>query len=158
MAVRLSSRAAPRPRAADSSAPRLALAELLLGCEEPAECAQWALQWLGTHAGVRQALCLVRDLERGQLVAIAGLGMPPARFSRFTVDLGRPQHPLAAALRRGDAHRISLNGGGVGASAPFRGRAPLLAVPLVHGDASSPEPYGLLLLSPPGDTARREAL
>jgi signal transduction histidine kinase len=106
---------------------------------------------------VRQALCLVRDPQRGQLVAIAGLGMPPARFSRFTVDLGRPQHPLAAALRRGDAHRISLNGGGVGASAPFRGRAPLLAVPLVHGDASSPEPYGLLLLSPPGDNARREA-
>ena len=157
MTTRLSVRPVPRPGWADGSPPRLALAEFLLGCEEPAACAQSALEWLRTHAGVRQGLCLVRDPERARLVAVAGLGMSPVRASRFVVDLGRPQHPLAAALLRGEAHLISLNGGGPGVSAPFRGRAPLLAVPLTDGGSRSWEPSGLLLVSPPGDTTRREA-
>ncbi|MGH7313167.1 MAG: histidine kinase dimerization/phospho-acceptor domain-containing protein, partial [Candidatus Rokuibacteriota bacterium] len=157
MTARLSSRAVPRPGAPDLSAPRLALAEFFLGCEEPAECAQWALDWLGAHANVRQALCLVRDIERVQLVAIAGLGLSPAHVSRFVVDLGGSQHPFATALLRGEVHQVSLNGGSVGVSAPFGSRTQLLAVPLANADPRSSDPHGLLLLSPSGPAIRREA-
>jgi len=153
VSARISPRAVPQLSAPDLTAPRLALAEFLLGCDEQAECAQWALDWLGAHAGVRQALCLVRDTERARLVAIAGLGLPPARLSRFVVDLGRPHHPLAAALLRGEAHLVSLNGG---MNAPF-GRTQVLAIPLANAAPRFSDPHGLLLLSPPAPAARREA-
>src|SRR5919197_3059705 len=77
---------------------RLALAEFLLGCDEPSECAQWTLDWLGEQIGVRQALCLVPDDDLTQLVVLAGYGITPSRLHRFTVSLDQRDNPIIAAL------------------------------------------------------------
>jgi signal transduction histidine kinase len=95
-------------------------------------------------------------MDGGRLIAIASLGLPPTRLSRFVVDLSRTQHPLADAFTQSEPHHVVLNGGNGGALASFAGRGPALAVPLPGADGRAGVAHGLLLLSPPATIVRRE--
>src|SRR4051812_13890908 len=57
---------------------RLRLLEAFLSRTEVADCAQHALQWLGSVLGVPQSLCLVRHVGEPQLAVIASYGLPAA--------------------------------------------------------------------------------
>jgi len=93
--VTSSQRRSGRPSAAAS---RLAFAEFLLACDDPAECAQRALEWLGEHADLRHGLCAAVDPEQGRLSGLAGRGLAPSEVSGFGLDLEDRDHPLVAAL------------------------------------------------------------
>src|SRR5262247_3443337 len=83
---------------APAAASRLAFAEFLLACDDPAECAQRALEWLGEHADLRHGLCAAVDPEQGRLSGLAGRGLAPSEVSGFGLDLEDRDHPLVAAL------------------------------------------------------------
>jgi len=74
---------------------RLALAEVLLVSEDAADCARRGLEWLGRHADVRGALCLVAsDDDDARLSALASQGMLAAQVNGFGIDLEARDHPL----------------------------------------------------------------
>ncbi len=104
MARPASVRTALRGPTAAASAPaagaeaRLALVEFLLECDDPAECAQAAVEWLGEHAGVRQAVCALVDAGATRLRGTAGYGVAPGKVARFGVDLETRDHPLVSVL------------------------------------------------------------
>ena len=133
---------------------RLALAEFLLGCDEPSECAQWTLDWLGEQIGVRQALCLVPDDDLTQLVVLAGYGITPSRLHRFTVSLDQRDNPIIAALDAGKATLLSSNGRAL----PSFLNGPVTAVPLGSGDSSVDRAPGLLLVTPPASEGTRDVV
>jgi len=150
-------RASSRTSGTELTAARLALVEFLLGCDDSTECAQRALDWLGSHTGVRQSLCLAPDADEMRLVAVAGCGLPSARISRFSVDLYQRDHPLVEALTSGEPREVSVNGyGGGGSGLPFAGRTAVLAIPLPSDRSESEDRRGLLLLSPASAEASRE--
>ncbi len=156
------SRVAPlhtsRPAATDRTAAKLALTEFILGCDDPVECASWALDWLSTHTGVRQALCLVPDAEAASLVALAGRGLDPDRIRRFSIDLERRDHPLVGVLLKGEPREFPTDGHpGATRLVPFAGRTPFLAVPLPGARGEFDDVHGLLLLSPVTPEVAREA-
>ena len=135
---------------------RLALAEFLLGCDDVAECAQWALDWLGAQTDARQVVCLLTDKERTQLVAIAGYGLPASRLPKLAIELDQREHPLVAALARGEPVELTLNGSS-GRTPVMRlfGRGTFLAIPLMDGRKSE-DAHGLLLVNPRAPDVVRE--
>ena len=81
-----------------STEAKLALVELLVGVEDPAECIQRALDWLGEHVGLAQAVIAEIDETGSRLVASGGYGLPAGRIEQFSLDLEEREHPLVAAL------------------------------------------------------------
>src|SRR5262245_39718110 len=81
----------PRPLAvvsrADQYGSRLRLLEGFLNRSEVADCAQFALQWLGEVLGVTQSLCLVRPSKEQTLFTAATYGLPGAVATMFSVSL-----------------------------------------------------------------------
>jgi PAS domain S-box-containing protein len=134
-----------------SAEAKLALVEFLIGSEEPAECIQQSLEWLGEHAGLRQVAALEIDRETARLVVTAGYGLPSARVDQFSVDLETRDHPLIAALAQIRpafiAPEVSLR---VRQALPFRG--PLVAIPF-QGLAGGERVMGGLLVGSPGTPA-----
>ena len=98
-AVRAAASLARTPGGPSTEA-KLALVELLVGVEDPAECIQRALDWLGEHVGVAQAVVAEIDETGSRLVASGGYGLPAGRVEQFSVDLEERDHPLVAALGR----------------------------------------------------------
>ncbi|MGH7392231.1 MAG: ATP-binding protein [Candidatus Rokuibacteriota bacterium] len=129
------------------------LVEFLLGCEYATDCAQRSVDWLGTHAGARQALCLVADETGTRLTTLAALGIAPSRVSRLALPLDRSDHPFAAALAGDGPVIVSPNGRR--APAPFGG-GPLLAVPLATPRPRADGTPGLLVVSPVTADLERE--
>jgi PAS domain S-box-containing protein len=123
-------------------AARLVLTEFFLGTNDPAECAQRAVEWLARETGVRHAMVLTTDADGMRLSGLARLGR--SRGVRFMVPLTDHDHPLVKALD-GDATLIVPDS--VRESRMPFGRHPCLAVPLGRGDEV--EPIGLLLAAPP---------
>ncbi|HXG15164.1 MAG TPA: ATP-binding protein [Calidithermus sp.] len=137
------------------SAARLSLAEFLVGCDVPAECAQWALDWLAAHAGVRRALLFIVDRDLSRLVAVAAHGGAPAPLGQLAVDLGHTEHPLVGALQRRAATEVSPAAlGGRLRRSPLAGQAPFLAVPL-RAPAGQDAP-GVILVNPVTPEVRRQ--
>ncbi|HSE93587.1 MAG TPA: ATP-binding protein [Methylomirabilota bacterium] len=125
------SRAVARPRSRvvrPDAGDRLALVEFLLGCDDAADCAQRAVDWLGTHAGARQVLCLAADEASTRLTALAARGIAPSRAARVASLLDRNDHPFAATIAAGGGPAI-VSPNGRPAPMPL-GSGPLLTVPL----------------------------
>src|SRR5438309_290378 len=60
----------------DHLAARLRLLEGFVSRTDVTECAQYALQWLGEAAAVRQSICMVKPAGEEALFAVAAHGMP----------------------------------------------------------------------------------
>jgi PAS domain S-box-containing protein len=133
---------------------RLALAEFLLGCDDRTECAQWALDWLAAHTGMRHGLCLIPDSEKSRLVALAGYGLPPARIAKFSISLEQREHPYVAALAGGEPRELALNGHERITILPSR--APALMLPLPGAERGGEDRVGLLVVSPGAPDLARE--
>jgi signal transduction histidine kinase len=133
---------------------RVALYEALIGADDPADCAQKALEWLRNELGAKQAICLSADAETPHLVAIATLGIEHDRASAYSVPLDATTHPLVALLtaRSTQPIRVALGEGarttdrGTLSRLPFSGEA-AQAVALGVDGISAP---GLLVTSPLG--------
>src|SRR3989441_4538739 len=137
---------------------RLTLAEFLLKCEVVHECAQWSLDWLGEHVGVRRAACFLVDHDACELGAVAVYGAAPSTISRMTISLDQRDHPLVAALRT--TRPIQLSPAIFGPRLrrpPLTGSAPFLVLPLDHSGEEGDDAPGLILLSPASPDAVREA-
>jgi signal transduction histidine kinase len=79
-------------------AARLRLLEGLVARTRAADCAQYALQWLGDAAGVSQAICLVKPIGGQTLTAVAAHGFPGSAVTSFAVPIDEWGSPLIAAL------------------------------------------------------------
>jgi signal transduction histidine kinase len=136
---------------------RLALAEFLLGCDVLEECAQWSLDWLGEHVGVRRAFCLLTDEANERLIVVAGYGVAPGRVARLALDLDDDHHPLVAALLRNTPSEILFDGYRPRQRGAMAfGSTPLFALPL-HGGNDADAAHGLLVVGPPTSQVTRAA-
>ena len=139
---------------AASSEERLQLLEFLLATNDVAECAERAVEWLVTHAGVRHALCAAVDATNVNLVGLAGHGLPGLHPQDFHVELEHRGHPLVAALTRLQPVVVPPNGSAEELGIP---PVPYLAVPL-HGPVVDEDPrLGVLLVHPVLPRVAREA-
>ena len=77
---------------------RLRLLEGFLSRTELADCARYALQWLGEVVGVSQSICLVKPIGEQTLFAVAAYGLPSASVANFTVSLDEWVNPLVAIV------------------------------------------------------------
>jgi PAS domain S-box-containing protein len=142
-----SRRATPADRAGIEE--RLALVETLNACIDPADAAQRALDWLASHAGVTEALCLALDGDGRKLVGIGARGPAPANLE---VDLDDHDDPLATAFAQGGQTVVARRPGRPRGRRAAAARAPLVALPLQE---SGKTPCGLLVVSPPSAIARQ---
>jgi signal transduction histidine kinase len=130
---------------------RAELAEGVLGAPDAPAAARVALQWLGRHSGVEQALCLMVHESAKALVGIAGDGVPSAKVEAFTVPLDQLEHPLVLAVGGREpvlfGLRTSRSRLRAAPDTPL-GDAPFWALPLTRPELAEGEPaLGLLLLS-----------
>src|SRR6266404_668655 len=133
-----------------SSEAKLAIAEVLLTCEDMAECAEQAMEWLGENVGVRQASCLTVDRSQKCLVGLAGWGVPGNGVRSFSVELEDHEHPFIAALARS---RATTMGGSFfdcrSQPSDPRAEGTFAVIPLEGMEGSREEiAVGLLLVSP----------
>jgi signal transduction histidine kinase len=135
---------APSRGSRGSSSPveaRLALTEVLIGCDPGVECAERTVQWLIEYAGAQQALCLTLDIEQKRLVPVAFYGVPP-NAKNVSFDVEDRSHPIVAVLfgRRPvtfDARRE-----------PGLMNTRAFAVPLYGFDGREDVPVGVLMAAP----------
>src|SRR5436190_14903231 len=128
---------------------RLRLLEGFLSRTELADCAQYALQWLGEVVGASQSICLVKPIGEQTLFAVAAYGLPSASVANFTVSLDEWVNPLVAIV---NDRRYTFYGASHSSterrrrpSTPFED-SPFHVVPLgVPGVAD--EAFGLLLIA-----------
>ena len=131
---------------------KLQLLEFFLGSDDPAECAQRAVEWLGAHGGARSVLCAMVDTTRARLVEIAGHGL--RRAERLELDLEHNDHPLVAILGRTQPVVVPLNGTDDNSR---MSRGPILAVPLHGLTVEEDVRIGILLLAPVLPSVVRES-
>ena len=94
-------RVAVEPLSDDEQEPlaaRVRLLEGFVGRTEVADCAQFALQWIGETIGVSQSICLVRPAGEQMLYASGQYGFTSAAVSSFTISLEEWGHPLVSAF------------------------------------------------------------
>ena len=82
---------------------RLALAEFLLASADLQASARQGIDWLATHAGVRQALVAVVDHSSPTLLLVAEHGVSAMAIAEFVVGRER----CLASAGRGDARAAS---------------------------------------------------
>ena len=107
------------PREAASAA-RLALAELLLFSEEPAECARATVDWLAERIGARKAVCVLIDAESGTVQHAVASGVPEGQIETLHLAMENPEHPLVFALAGREAVMLGKEGRRNGTD-PWRG-------------------------------------
>jgi len=86
------------PGRTDALYARLRLLEGFLSRAEIADCAQYALQWLGENLAVTQSICLVRPAGEQALFTVGVYGMGDASARNFTVSLDDWSNPLVTTL------------------------------------------------------------
>jgi signal transduction histidine kinase len=139
---------------AASSEERLQLLEFFLATNDVVECAERAVEWLVTHAGVQHALCAAVDAGNANIVGLACHGLRGFSLPDFRVELEQRGHPLVAVLTRLQPAVIPANGHADELGIPA---VPYLAVPL-HGPVVDEEPrLGVLLVGPVLPRIVREA-
>ncbi len=150
-------RALPRPPAPAEA--RLALAEFLLACDSPADCAQWGLDWLAEHGGLKRGACLGYDDSEDRLTLLAAYRVSTRRLPVAAGGVGRRDDALGAALEADDPVVLTLGVHPEQRPAPVE-RSPLafLAIPLRSADGAARSPHGLLLVNPPAGETRQQAL
>jgi signal transduction histidine kinase len=77
---------------------RLRLLEGFIGRTEVADCAQYALQWLGDQLGVSQSICMVKPAGEQALCTVASYGFVRSEVAGFTLSLEDWANPLVAAF------------------------------------------------------------
>src|SRR5204862_7390894 len=123
--------AAPSPATADA---KLALLEDFQRCTDVVGAAQRASEWLVAHAGAERSVFAAPDHVRGMLTAIAGAGISPRQFKRFSLPLDDPGHPLVSALTNGTDMTLHT---ALEVKVPLFGNSPFIAVK-VGGDHGDP--------------------
>jgi signal transduction histidine kinase len=86
----------------DQLAARLRLLEGFVSRTEVADCARWALQWLGEVLGVSKSICLVKPAGEQALFAVSSYGLPGTAVTTFAVPLeewGNPLIPILTARK-----------------------------------------------------------
>jgi signal transduction histidine kinase len=142
---------AGRPSAAALLEAKLGLAEFLLACDEPEECARRSLDWLAEYGGLRRGAYLAVDPEHNRLSFLAG----------YRVESGRGGHPLELDDRTNPLVLALLGGRPIAmddtraehAISPL-GRTSYLALPSYSAVQKEAVPAGLLLVSPPSGLVR----
>ncbi len=81
-------------------AARLRLLEGLVARTEIADCARYALQWLGEVLGVSKSICLLKPIDEQVLFAVSAYGFPGSAVTSFAVPLEEWGNPLVAALTK----------------------------------------------------------
>jgi len=123
------------------AAARLVLAETLLMSDDPVECAQATIDWLGVRGGARRCLCALIDAASAKATSVVTYGIPRAQVNSFGLALEEPGHPLLFAFAGQEP--TALKSG--------RGRDPwrrdFLAIPLPLTEKREAR-LGLLLVSP----------
>jgi two-component system cell cycle sensor histidine kinase PleC len=114
---------------------QLLLAQALLASDEPVECAQATVDWLGARAGARRCVCALMDPERGRVTAVVTYGM---QMDGLELALEEPGHPLIFAFAGQEA--VAVKGRG-------QWRRDFLALPLPPDERREAR-LGLLLVSP----------
>jgi len=89
------------PRRDEQLAARVRLLEGFVGRTEVADCAQYALKWLGEALGVSQSICLLKPIDEQVLFAAAAYGFAGSSVTSFMVPLDEWGNPLIAALAGG---------------------------------------------------------
>src|SRR3954471_23690662 len=125
------------------AAARLALAELLLFSDAPAECAQATVDWLVERGGARKAICALIEGESGAFDHVAASGVPEGQLETLHLALEQADHPLVFALAGRNPVALGRNGRRNGD--PLRGD--FLAIPLPMSEKREAR-HGLLLVSP----------
>ncbi len=82
----------------DQLAARLRLLEGFVARSEIADCARYALQWLGEVLGVSKSICLLKPLDEQALFAVSAYGFPGSEVTSFAVPVEEWGNPLVAAL------------------------------------------------------------
>ena len=132
---------------------KLRLVEFLLGSEDPRACAERALEWLGVHGGVKQAICAQVDQASERLVITAGFGLSPAGIEQMSIDLESRDHPLVVALSA--AHPVAVTVSDEATLESLQLGAPAVAVAFQGLVGEERRPGGVLLASPASpETAR----
>ena len=80
--------------------PKLLLSEFLLGSTELDASARYAVNWLATHTGVRQALLALNEPSHPNLLVAATCGISPGAAADFTISRDDSEHPLLRAMAR----------------------------------------------------------
>jgi signal transduction histidine kinase len=86
------------PRRDEQLAARVRLLEGFVGRTEVADCAQYALQWLGDVLGVPQSICLLKPIDGQALSAVAAYGFAGSSVTSFAVSLDEWGNPLLEVL------------------------------------------------------------
>jgi PAS domain S-box-containing protein len=132
---------------ADAKA-RLALLEAIFVSDDPEDCAQRSVAWLGEHARVTAAIVAVVKSDGTHLVGLADYGTARGQAGRISVDLEDRGHPLVGALMTVDQMSASVPMEALGGPGTRLGRVPFAAVPLSTLDVAQARPIGVLLLEP----------
>jgi signal transduction histidine kinase len=140
-------------------AARLRLLEGFVGRTEVADCARYALQWLGEVLGISRSICLLKPIGEQVLFAVAAYGFPGASATSFSLPLEEWGNPLITSLTARKPVFFSAAHSAADRkhrpSTPFEDSA-FQAVPLgVSG--FSEEAFGLLLLGGTASQLRPEA-
>src|SRR5687768_14145973 len=108
-----------------SAEAKLAIAEFLLSCSDPDECAHHAVEWLQKYCRIDRAVCALLDSESKHLVGVAGVGVPVGRVRNFGLDLEDREQPFVGAFLDGKVLALPAANGRKPASAesmPFDGQ------------------------------------
>src|SRR5690349_726808 len=97
-AVPLPSRAVTRGVAPSALEARLALTEILIGCDQGVEAAERTIDWLREHSGAQQVLCLGLDPALKRLIPVTSYGLSPDKIDRFSLEVEDRSHPLVSVL------------------------------------------------------------
>jgi hypothetical protein len=87
----------PATSAADLEA-KLGCAEFLLNSVDLQASARYAVDWLATHAGTRQAIVAMTEPAGPHLVLVAEHGLATAVVADFYVSLDDASHPFVRAI------------------------------------------------------------
>jgi PAS domain S-box-containing protein len=121
---------------------RLALVEFLLTETDLQASARRAIDWLVTHASVKQAVVAVSEVGVGPVLLIAEHGVAAGPIVDFALSRNDERHPLVRAMARPAA--TYFDGAVTPFHIPIEGR-PFHAIPLRSDD--DPIAAGLLLVS-----------
>jgi PAS domain S-box-containing protein len=135
---------------AASADARVAFIEALLRCEDGADCAQVAVEYLVRQTRAREVLFALRvpQGDSSQLVGITGYGLEPSRISSVSVDVEDVTDPLALALVAREPSPVALPEA-ARASEEDRIQVRHLAIPVPLRDPTGALPDALLVVGPP---------
>src|ERR1700752_3409298 len=90
---------------------KLALVEFLLASTDLLASARHGIDWLATHAGVRQAVVAVIDPASPNLLLVAQHAVPAGAIAEFVIGRHGVSHPIIRAIGRVDPTSFAPSAG-----------------------------------------------